>query len=76
MGKITRAEANEEFTVKRDASIYLGLIHLYNLNIGILTVGTTLLPECTSTWPVSSGDQNPLLSIWVYIAPVSQESLS
>lgn len=34
MSKITRAEENQEFTVKRDAVTYLGLIHLDSPNIG------------------------------------------
>lgn len=34
MGEIARAEENQEFLVKRDASICLGLIHLCTLSIG------------------------------------------
>lgn len=62
--------------MKREASICLGLFHLYNFSTGDLTVGTTLFPEHTCTWPVASGDQNPFLSLWVYIAPICQEFLS
>lgn len=34
MGEIARAEENQEFIVKRDASMCLGLTHLYTLSIG------------------------------------------
>lgn len=34
MSKITRAEENQEFTVKRDAVTCLGLIYLYSPNKG------------------------------------------
>lgn len=34
MGEIARAEENQEFIVKRDASICLGLTHHYTLSIG------------------------------------------